>query len=64
VEFPVGTQIAVLRNGTGTVTFAPEDAQVVTINSVDSALAIAGQYASAALLKTGADTWQLIGNLE
>jgi hypothetical protein len=62
IEFPVGTQIAVLRNGTGTVTFA--GASGVTVNSKDSALAIAGQYASAALLKTATDTWQLIGSLE
>jgi hypothetical protein len=62
IAFPVGTQIAVLRNGTGTVTFA--GASGVTVNSKDSALAIAGQYASAALLKTATDTWQLIGSLE
>jgi hypothetical protein len=36
----------------------------VTVNSKDSAFAIAGQYASAALLKTATDTWQLIGSLE
>jgi hypothetical protein len=62
IAFPIGTQIAVLRNGEGTVTFA--GASGVTVNSKDSALAIAGQYASAALLKTGTDTWQLIGSLE
>jgi hypothetical protein len=49
VGFPVGTQIAFLSNGAGTVTFA--GASGVTVNSKDAALAIAGQYASAALLK-------------
>jgi hypothetical protein len=62
INFPVGTQIAVLRNGAGTVTFA--GASGVTVNSKDSALAIAGQYASAALLKIDTDEWQLVGSLE
>lgn len=62
IAFPVGTQIAVLRNGAGTVTFA--GASGVTVNSKDSALAIAGQYASAALLKIDTDEWQLVGSLE
>jgi len=62
IPFPIGTQIAFLSNGTGTVTFA--GASGVTIRSKDSALAIAGQYASAALLKIATDTWQLIGSLE
>lgn len=62
VPFAVGTQIAVLRNGTGTVTFA--GASGVTVNSVDAKLAIKGQYGSAALVKTAVDVWQLIGSLE
>jgi len=62
INFPVGTQIAILSNGIGTVTFS--SAIGVTVNSKDGALAIAGQYGSAALLKTGADVWQLIGSLE
>jgi hypothetical protein len=62
IAFPIGTQIAVLRNGAGTVTFA--GASGVTVHSKDSALAIAGQYASAALLKRATNTWQLIGSLE
>jgi hypothetical protein len=62
VGFAVGTQIAVLRNGAGTVTFA--GASGVTVNSVDAKLAIKGQYSSAALLKTATNTWQLVGSLE
>ena len=62
IALPVGTQIAVLRNGTGTVTFA--GAVGVTVNSVDAKLAIKGQYSSAALLKIAEDEWQLIGSLE
>jgi hypothetical protein len=63
VAFPIGSQIAFLRNGEGTVTFDGETIDVV-INSKDSALSIAGQYASAALIKLDINTWQLIGSLE
>jgi hypothetical protein len=62
IALPVGAQIAFLSNGTDTVTFAAGSG--ATIVSKDSALAIAGQYASAALLKIAANTWQLIGSLE
>ncbi len=61
VAFPIGTQIAVLQNGTGTVTFA--GASGVTVNSKDNLLTIDGQYAGAALIKIATDTWQLIGSL-
>jgi hypothetical protein len=61
IEFPVGTQIAVLRNGTGTVTFAP--ASGVTIHSAEDLLDISVQYASAALIKKAENIWQLIGSL-
>ena len=57
----VGSQIAVLANGAGSVTFAPDTN--VNIVSLDSSLTISGQYASAALLKIASDTWQLVGSL-
>ncbi|WBK39981.1 minor tail protein [PinkBerry-associated phage LS06-2018-MD08] len=62
IAFPIGTQIALYRNGTGTVTLLATGG--VTINSVDSNLAIKGQYGSCALLKTGTDEWLLVGSLE
>lgn len=62
VDFPIGTQIAFLRNGTGTVTFAAPSG--VDIRSLDDAVEIAGQYASAVLLQIAVDEWQLIGSLE
>jgi hypothetical protein len=60
-DLAVGTQIAILRNGEGAVTFKP--ATNVTINSAEDLLDISVQYASAALIKMGANTWQLIGSL-
>lgn len=62
VAFATGTQIGIIRNGTGTVTIAAGSG--VTIRSVDSKLKIKGQYASAALLKIGTDEWVLVGSLE
>ena len=66
VDFPVGGQIAFLRNGTGTVTFAGavDGGTSVTLRSIDGKLAIKGQYSSAALIKLGTNEWQVIGNLE
>jgi hypothetical protein len=57
----IGTQIAVLRNGTGTVTFAHAG---VTVNSVENKKAIKGQFGSAAIIKIGNNVWQLAGSLE
>jgi hypothetical protein len=53
VEFEIGTQIAVIRNGTGNVTFLGSG---VTILSIDENTQISDQYGSAALLKIGTDT--------
>ena len=61
VAFPIGTQIALFREGTGNVTFAPES--TVVINSDGGKLSIKTQYTSAALLKIDTDEWLLVGNL-
>jgi hypothetical protein len=58
----IGTQIVVLRNGSGTVTFSP--ASGVTLNSDTNKRAIKGQYNGGALLKIGANLWSLAGSLE
>lgn len=62
VAFDVGTTITVIGIGAGKVTLAQGSG--VTINSLDSEKAINGQHASATLIKTATDTWQLIGNLQ
>ena len=56
---PIGTQIAFIRNGSGTVTFASS----ATLLSDGSKKKIKAQYTSAALVKIDTDTWQLVGNL-
>lgn len=56
---PIGTQIAFIRNGTGTVTFAGTG----TILSDASKKGIKARYTSAAVVKVAANTWQLVGNL-
>ena len=61
VAFPTGTQIVVQAIGSGAATLAQGSG--VTINSKGSAKVIDGQYASAALIKTGTDAWSLIGAL-
>ena len=61
VAFPVGTQIIVQNIGSANATLAQGTG--VTIQSVDSAKEIDGQYAAAALIKTATDVWSLIGRL-
>lgn len=61
VPFPIGTQITVIRDSTGTVTFVP--ASGVTLNSKDNKRSIDGRYASATLIKTDTNKWVLIGAL-
>lgn len=61
VAFPVGTEIAVIRSGAGTVTFSP--ASGVTLNSKEGKRSIDGQYASCALKKIGTNVWVLVGAL-
>jgi hypothetical protein len=61
VVFPVGSQITFLRQGAGTVIFTPSSG--VTLTSKDTKRGIDGQYASATLVKTGTDTWSLVGAL-
>jgi len=68
--FPVGTQIAFLRNETGAVTFQNLDGltKATVLYSIDTKRKIKGQYASAAIIKTAEDAttnyWQLVGSLE
>jgi hypothetical protein len=63
VAFPIDTEIAILRYGTGTVSIAPVDGDV-TLNSKNSETKISGQYGSVALKKIGENEWVLVGSLE
>ena len=61
VAFPVGAEIAIMQTGAGAVTVAPGSG--VTINSLGSAVDLAGQYAVATLVQTATNTWTLFGGL-
>jgi hypothetical protein len=63
VAFPIDTEIALLRYGTGTVSIAPVDGDV-TLNSISSNRKVKDQYGSCALKKIGTDEWVLVGSLE
>jgi hypothetical protein len=62
VAFPIDTEIAILRYGSGTVSISPTSG--VTLNSKNSERKISGQYGSIALKKIGTDEWVLVGSLE
>lgn len=61
VDFPVGTQIVVVRNGAGKIQFVPGAG--VTLRSDASKQFISTQYSAATLVKRGADEWYIFGNL-
>ena len=61
VPFAIGQRLDVVRLNTGNVTFA--GAVGVNINSKNSNKKIAARYSGATLIKTGTDTWVLIGDL-
>jgi hypothetical protein len=61
-NIPIGTQIGFIKENNIVVQFV--NGSGVTLNSVDNKRKIKGQYGSAALIKTGANTWVLAGNLE
>lgn len=61
VAFPVGTQILLKQGGAGQVTIAPGSG--VTLQSYNSQLNLAGQYAGCTLIKEDTDTWSVQGNL-
>ena len=62
VAFPIDTEIAILRYGTGTVSISPTSG--VTLNSVSSNRKVKDRYGSVALKKIGTDEWVLVGSLE
>ncbi len=59
VAFPVGSQIDIIQDGAGIVSFAA--AGGVTINSLNGSLTMQGQYTEASLIKTATNTWDLVG---
>ena len=60
--FSIGCQILIEQSGTGQATISPFDAGV-TLHSRGAAFKMAGQYATAALVQTAANVWNLSGDL-
>lgn len=62
VPFKVGQKIEILRYGSGAVSVAPLNGNVV-LNSKNSNRKISAQYSGAVLTKMGTNEWLLIGDL-
>lgn len=60
VNYPVGTSLDIMQTGTGQVTIA--GASGVTVNATPG-LKLRSQWSSATLLKRGADSWVVFGDL-
>ena len=63
VAFPIGTVITVLNIGAGTCTIKAVTSGTTTVLSAGATPAqpTLGQYRSAACIKTGTDTWYVVG---
>lgn len=63
VAFPIGTVITVLNIGTGTCTIKAVTSGTTTVLSAGAVAAqpTVGRYKSAACIKTGTDTWYVVG---
>ena len=62
VAFPTGTQILVVRGGTGEAGVTGDSG--VTVSSAGNEKRLANQYSGATLLKNGSDSWWLFGDLK
>jgi hypothetical protein len=63
VAYPVGTVITILNKGAGLCTISAVTPGTTTILSAGAVLAspTVGQYKTAACVKTGTDTWYVVG---
>jgi hypothetical protein len=63
VAFPIGTVITVLNIGAGECTISAVTPGTTTVLSAGATAAspTVGQYKSAACIKTGTDTWYVVG---
>lgn len=64
-NFTVGEQIVLIQGNKSASNYTKLSAGAgVTINSFSDSLSLGGNYAAATLIKSGTDTWYLIGNLK
>jgi hypothetical protein len=63
VAFPIGTVITVLNKGAGTCTISAVTSGTTTVLSAGATAAspTVAQYRTAACIKTGTDTWYVVG---
>jgi hypothetical protein len=63
VAFPIGTVLTVLNIGVGTCTISAVTSGTTTVLSAGAVAAAPtlGQFKSAACIKTGVDTWYIVG---
>lgn len=63
VAFPIGTVLTVLNIGAGVCTISAVTSGTTTVLSAGATAAspTLGQYKSAACIKTGTDTWYVVG---
>ena len=66
VAFPIGTQITIIQTGAGQLTIQATTPATTTINSTGAssiAPKLRVQNSSATLIKTGTDTWYVVGDI-
>lgn len=66
VAFPTGTQITVIQTGSGQLTIQATTSGTTTVNSTGAtttAPKLRAQNSSATLIKTGTDTWYVVGDI-
>ncbi len=66
VAFPTGTQITIIQTGAGQLTIQASSSGTTTINSTGAtatAPKLRAQNSSATCIKTGTDTWYVLGDI-
>ena len=62
VPFATGSQITIIQSGSGNVTVVGDTG--VTVSSADGDLKLRTQWSAATLIKTGTNSWVLIGDIK
>jgi hypothetical protein len=66
IGYPIGTQITIIQNGSGQITIAAATPATTTILSAGATTAqpkCRTLYSGATLIKTGTDTWYVVGDI-
>lgn len=66
VAFPIGTQITIIQTGSGQLTIqatTPATTTIASTGATSTAPKLRTQNSSATLIKTGTDTWYVVGDI-